>query len=422
MSSTDKFFFNGFMIKKIINNFIRAFFDLYNFIFMSKYKNTSLQSALYYSSKNILFYKGKGDKLENFTFTDKSTIQNNINKFPIKKLFTNVGSTSGTTGSPAHFYRDIKNMASEQYFLNEYFQWKGKQKVWLRGDEVFPFGSNPTKPFIKIPFFGDIYISSYHLNDKTLSIVANALKNKKNLALWAYPGSAVLLAEYCLRKNIDICFDVVATSSEKLYEHQAKIIEKAFKVKVKDLYGQGERIAAFYRCEVGHYHEIPGYSYVEYLNIKNDLYNISGTSLHNNVMPLVRYKMNDIFRVDDELCKCGATSKNIIEILGREDDYITIQNKRVPGILFAAPFQRLRNIKETQIIQRSHTNIDVLVVKNEDFNVDDKKLLERTIYGILNQKYCSISYVQFLEKDKSGKLRFIINNTIHKPSSNETVK
>jgi len=403
-----------FFIKKIINNIIRVFFNLYNYFVANSYKNIKIEETLNYCSNKIPFYEGKGDILDNYSFTNKSIIQNAFSAFPKKKVFTNVGSTSGTTGSPGYFYRDIKNMAAEQYFLNEYFQWKGKRKVWLRGDEVFPFGSKPKVPYIKIPFFGDIYISSYHLTDETLADVVDMLKKQKNMVLWAYPASAALLAEYCIRKSVKISFDVVATSSEKLYEHQAKVIEKAFNVQVKDLYGQGERVAALYRCVEGHYHEIPNYSHVEYIKIKDDLYNIAGTSLHNNAMPLIRYKMNDIFRLSQTKCGCGASSKNVIEILGREDDYITTPKGICPGILFAAPFQRLRNIKETQIIQRTKTKIDVLVVKNEAFNFEDQRLLENTIYGIITKEVCNINYVRSLEKDKSGKLRFIINHTINK--------
>lgn len=403
-----------FIVKKFINNIVRVVFDLYNIIYSSKYETIKLEERLVFCCNKINFYSENDNSIDSFPFIDKTAIQNNFGAFPKRTLFTNVGSTSGTSGSPSHFYRDIKNMAAEQFFLNEYFQWKGKRRVWLRGDEVFPFESKPKAPYIQIPFFGDIYISSYHLNDDMLDVVVGALKQHKNMALWAYPASAALLAEYCIRKDVKLSFDVVATSSEKLYEHQAKTIEKAFNVKVKDWYGQGERIAAFYRCEQDHYHEIPHYSYVEYINIKDDLYYVAGTSLHNDVMPLVRYKMNDVFRIDETPCKCGAKSINIVEILGREDDYITTPKGICPGILFAAPFQRLNNIKETQIIQRTKTKIDVLVVKNDAFNFEDKKLLEKTIYGIITKEVCNIYYVRNLEKDKSGKLRFIINHTINK--------
>jgi len=403
-----------FIFKKTINNVVRVFFDLYNRFFASNYKTIKLEERLRFCSENIPFYADKGDQIGNFPFIDKAAIQAGFNDFPKKTLLTNVGSTSGTTGSPGHFLRDIKNMAAEQFFLNEYFQWKGKKRVWLRGDEVFPYGSKPKIPYKTIPFFGDIYISSYHLNDEALGLVVEALKHHQNMVLWAYPASAALLAEYCVRKGVELSFDAVVTSSEKLYEHQATIIEKAFKVKVKDLYGQGERVAAFYRCEEGHYHEVPYYGFVEYLHIKDDLYNIAGTSLHNDVMPLVRYKMNDIFRILDTPCLCGAKSKNIVDILGRQDDYITTPKGVLPGILFAAPFQRLKNIKETQIIQRSEKVIEVLVVKNEKFNDADKALLEHLIYGVITREVCEIKYVEKLEKDKSGKLRFIINHAIKK--------
>jgi len=401
-----------FIIKKIINNIIRGLFDIHNSVYSGGYKAIKLEDRLKSYSINIPLYKGKEAYLRGFPVIDKTVIQNSFTDFPKKSKLTNIGSTSGTTGAPAHFYRDIKNMAAEQFFLNEYFQWKGKKKVWLRGDEVFPYGSKPKIPFKKVPFFGDIYISSFHLNDDSLALVVEELKKHTNLVLWAYPASAALLAEYCLRKGVKLSFDIVATSSEKMYGHQAKLIEKAFNVKVKDWYGQGERIAAFYRCAQGHYHEISHYSHVEYINVKDDLYHIVGTSLHNDVMPLVRYKMNDLFRIDKAPCQCGDKGKNVVEIIGREDDYITTSKGILPGILFAAPFQRLRNIKETQIIQHSKRDVEVLVVKNDHFNIEDEKLLEATVYGIITKAICTIKYVANLEKNRSGKLRFIINHTI----------
>ena len=78
-----------FILKKIVNNAIRFLFEIYNSIFSFKYKEITLKERLSFYSNKLPFYKGKGNQLENFSFTDKDIIQNALSEFPKKGLFTN---------------------------------------------------------------------------------------------------------------------------------------------------------------------------------------------------------------------------------------------------------------------------------------------------------------------------------------------
>ena len=84
----------------------------------------------------------------------------------------------------------------------------------------------------------------------------------------------------------------ILTSSETLVPEQKMVIEQAFMCKVFDYYGMAERAAAIHTCEHGSYHIVPEYSIVEFVRngtLEDGYYEIVGTSLNNNAMPLIRY-------------------------------------------------------------------------------------------------------------------------------------
>ena len=104
-----------FYIHKYINYLIRKLFDVYIYFNKNKFKQCkerTLKEILRLCNQKIPFYKGMGEEISNYPFISKSEIIRNKNKFPPKTLFTNIGYTSGTTGTPAAFLRDIKSMSA----------------------------------------------------------------------------------------------------------------------------------------------------------------------------------------------------------------------------------------------------------------------------------------------------------------------
>ena len=120
----------GWYYGKYKSYIIRKIFDLVMVFYKPDKKR--LEEVLAYCSENIGFYKGKGISLENYPIIDKKVLKGNMDRFINKKCrIKNVGLTSGTTGTPGKFLRDILSMATEQYFQSRYFNWKGTFKVFF---------------------------------------------------------------------------------------------------------------------------------------------------------------------------------------------------------------------------------------------------------------------------------------------------
>ncbi len=391
------------------NFLIRKIFDLITLFFKPEKK--SLGKMLSYCSRNIDFYRGMGDSLDNYPFIDKKVLRNDFDRFANKKArIKNIGITSGTTGTPGKYYRDIPSMAAEQYFQNMYFKWNGTYRVIFRGEKLFGPGHQSDKIYRTIPLINEMLVSSYHINDRTLKNLVEKLKTVKGRkSLWAYPSSAYALAEYCLKNNERLKFDVVALSSEVLMDRSRDVIEKAFQCSVKDWYGQAERVAALVRCEAGHYHEMEGYSHMEYLPVQDNTCEIVGTTLHNKIMPLVRFNMHDLVETSQEPCPCGAGGRNIVKIHGRSTDYIELPGRRLAEAPLAGLFKGMENIVEAQVIQKKDKRILIRVVRDEKFDGENEKALIGHISSVIPFELFTLEYAERIERDARGKFRHIIN-------------
>ncbi|MDO8549147.1 MAG: hypothetical protein Q7S39_03205, partial [Ignavibacteria bacterium] len=166
--------------------------------------------------------------MENYGIIDKKFISSHYNKFINKKyIFRKLSYTSGTTGSPQRYLRDVRCIAAEKYFQDKYFNWARKYIIEIRSSKLFSPEYQGRKIFKTLPFCRYMFVSAFHMQDKTLVNLVSRLKTIKNKCLWAFPSSAYMLAEYCVRNKIKLDFDVVITSSEVLHNYQSEIIMRA---------------------------------------------------------------------------------------------------------------------------------------------------------------------------------------------------
>jgi len=401
-----------FYIKKYVDFLTRKLFYLITWLFWRhSIENTFLDKTLFYCSGKIKFYRNKGSDISAYRFIDKHDVRGSYTDFINKRYkIKHKASTAGTSGTPLSFFRDLRCMVAEQYFQNLYFGWKNKYRVVLRGERIFRPGANPDKIYKCIPFIREMYISAYHISDSKLEVVVKKLSGIKNKCLWAYPSTAYLLAKYCIKKQKEVCFDFVATSSEMLFDWQIEVIEKAFKCRVKDWYGQAERVAALYRCPYGNYHDVPNYSYIEFCKYEGSLFEIAGTQYHNRIMPLVRYNTHDLAEFNEGDCPCGRKGINIKVIHGRIGDFIDTGSeiKTATG-LYCAFFKDARSIKEAQICINKENKVVIKIVRENNFNEEDEKLLLKTIGSHLPEGMFKIQYVTCLERNPSGKLNYVVH-------------
>ena len=396
-----------FYARKYVEFIVKRMFGFLGWLY--QLRPMKLAPFLRYCSGHIPFYDGKGSALEQYGELTKKQVFEHFDSFVNRRirLYTK-GFTSGTTGTPAMFLRDVRSVSMEHMFQDRYFGWKGRTMVCFRGEKLFPENYEGSVIFKRVPLIREIYVSSYHITEKGLQNLCGYLSGRKNMVLWAYPSSAFKLAEYCLRNQVHLSFEKVCTSSETLSAQQVDSIEKAFSVRILDWYGQAERVAAFTRCAYGHYHPLAGYSHIEFIRKDDFIHEVLGTTINNRVMPLIRYHVADRFVLSEAPCACGSKEPNILEIQGRTSSCV-----RLPGgiVLYESAvstrFKILKNIVESQIIQEKNGDIVMVVVKGAGFTAVDEAMLR----SVIDKTFLGMATLQFatgIKRTENGKYQYIV--------------
>jgi phenylacetate-CoA ligase len=375
-------------------------------------------------AKNSSFYsiKNESDFYES-PIINKEIIKSNYDSIFNKEYNNSFLNTGGTTGS------GLKYPVSKEFIYHQWaIFWKFRiihglnLKSWcayLIGKSMLRKDKKQPPFWIKSYSTRQLLLSLPHLNKNTVILYLQQIKSNDIKWIHAYPSALNLLASliqdmnlHKLVKSLDL--SLITTSSEILYEYQKSNIEKIFGCKVRQLYGLTEGVANIFECEESNLHVDESFSYVEFIKEDEDkeYYKIIGTQYYNKAFPLIRYDTGDhvLLYENNYKCNCGRNSRVVKEIIGREQDYLLLNDNtkrvRIGSILFRESY----NIKKAQIIQRQKGEADFLIVKGPEYSLKDEKLLINQIREFLgnNFKY-RIIYTETLHVSKNGKIQLIIN-------------
>ena len=347
----------------------------------------------------------------------KAVVRDNYSQFKARRAAWPVfkAHTSGSTGSPAVFLRDIQSISAEQAVSERYWGWSGwrpgRKRATLRGDVIVPVAQTQP-PFWKIDSFSnELLLSGYHLSDANLALYAGEIKKFGAEDLYAYPSTAHLLADFCIRRETTLSFTAVYTSSEQLFDHQKETIEKAFTCRVFDWYGQAERVAGIGHCAHQNYHVMEDYSFVEFLPASDELHEVVGTSFHNRIMPLIRYRTGDLVELEaDDSCACGLAFRRVKRISGRETACLRTPDGRFVSILNHIP-RGVRHLREIQFVQDSLETIRLKVVTDETFSAADQALLLKNAREhISHDIHFKVERVSHIERSRTGKFIPVVSH------------
>ena len=143
-----------------------------------------------------------------------------------------------------------------------------------------------------------LYCSPYFLNEKNCKIILKYLEKWKVNFLRGYPSSVVLLSRYAQKFDIKLNhLKSIFVASEFLSDADRKEIEKIFKVKIFNHYGQAETTCMFHQlfADDKSLYNLEYYGNSELIaTSKKNIYRLIATNLWNNVMPLIRYDTGDL--------------------------------------------------------------------------------------------------------------------------------
>lgn len=399
------------------------------------YQNRLLKKMIQHCYRHVPYYRDlfqrEGLKPEDFRtikdleilpIIDKKQVQSELDRFISKKhhnFLCNIGTTSGSTGTPGKFIRDFDAINFEHAVV--WRQWKqagdnGKKRVSLRGDIIVP-SSQSEPPFWRYnPANRELQMSSYHLSpDKSIHYIDKILEFQPKI-LYCGPSMGHVLAKFFRHHGIDYQFDAVFTSSESLERHVRHYIEEVFQCRLYDWYGQAERVAAIGQCRHNHYHIQEDYSIVELLPGSADgSYELVGTQLHNYVMPLLRYRTQDFVYLtgkpnEYKKCACGSAFRTVEHILGRSYGYLLTPEGYHIAITAHIPVG-VDNVIETQFYQEKQGEVILKVLTNGNFTETDReRLVMNTLKHTSPHMKVRVEEVSEIPRGPNGKFINIVSN------------
>lgn len=290
-----------------------------------------------------------------------------------------MGQTSGSTGTPIAYYHSIQSFRKMSSLFRSFRRYHGihnhDKKVRFGGRLIIPYEQKKPPFWITDYANNTLYLSLLHFTETNMIDFVTVIADFQAREFSGYPSSIYLLAEYCLRHQIDKLRPwCVITDSETLLDYQRVTIEQAFQCSVVDYYGisETEGILAG-QCHYGNYHLIPQSAYVEVLDQKGNplpnevIGNIHVTSLTNDCFPLIRYQVGDLGAISTELCNCGLQTRLLKGLEGRIDDVVTTPEGRKIGRLDHL-FKCDIDIREAQIVQEEQGVYHFNIVPGETFS------------------------------------------------------
>src|SRR3569833_2272178 len=177
------------------------------------------------------------------------------------------------------------------------------------------------------------------------------------------------------------------------------------------------RIAYATECERGSLHVNTDYSYVEIVDEDgkptDDEGYVVGTTFHNGLMPLLRYRMSDRTRWRRTACACGRTYPVIEPVTGKyEDTLYGSRGQRISPSVVTFAFKSLRGIKCSQVAQTDEGAWEVRVVPDASFSEAERnRLVENDKQHDEPGNHDTVREVAEIARTSAHKYRWIVNES-----------
>lgn len=354
-------------------------------------------------------------EIEKIPFLTKDIIRkefNNLYNSEIHKRSYLNHTTSGSTGEKLKFLlpTELSYKKNTAFLYRFYAMWgiRPKDKRVTIGGRVF----TKKPPFwIYNRFENQLLMSAHDLSNDTVASYIRKIDSFRPVFIQGHPSAILVMAKYILEQKIKhkLNLKAIFTTGETLIEEDQKIIELAFCCKVAQQYGSGENCfsAQQVRNERGYLINYE-HGFVELIG-DSDIKEVVVTSLQNNVMPFIRYRMNDFVQVvEPNNSKQFNLPILFDEVIGRTDDILILKNgstilpvtirMNIKPLLFHGTNYQLVQISE------NHFNLNLF----DPMKVLDSKRFLMKLSEILGEGiHIDIFYVDSLVS-AGGKIRNVI--------------
>lgn len=332
--------------------------------------------------------------------------------------------TGGSTGTPLVLFisEEIshrRNAAARRSNL-----WTG----WRVGEAVGAVWGNPSLPRsakerLRHELLDPvIYLDTMALSPASVRAFARQWRRERPTLLFGHAHSLYLLARTVADLGIDdIRPRAILSTSMMLLAPERALIETVFGLRVFDRYGCEE--VGLIGCECDQHagmHLNLDHVVVEFLRADGtpaapgEMGFVVVTDLINDVMPLIRYRVEDLAAPIAAACPCGRGLPLMDRVAGRVADFLFREDgARVAGIsLIENTLTRIPGVEQMQIVQEQLDRIVLRIVPDEGVAIDARPALQRYFESTFPGAHVDIELVSAIPREANGKYRFAICKVI----------
>lgn len=373
-------------------------------------------------------FRGRED-LTRIPVLTRETVKSRIEDLKSRRpgdLAPGHGHTSGTTGSPLSVFYSSDVIAMNYAVMDRQYRWadarlarEGDRVAVVRGNVIVPLSQKKPPFWRHNRSLNQLLMSSFHLTPDNLTHYYEALDAFRPQIVDGYPSSLYVLAKVLLNRNQRMPLKAAVTSSETLFDFQREAIEKAFQCRVFDYYAAAERVVFAVECDhhQGH-HLCEEYGVTEILDEGGTALPagqegvMTGTSLHNIGMPMIRYQTTDRTALKAASCDCGRPLPLMEDVTTKAEDMLRLRDGRlIPPSVLTHPFKPLDCIEASQIVQQDLDHLIVRLLPRSEYSEHHGKQLVRDLKARLGQDMkIEIQLVDTMPRTARGKFKWVISH------------
>ena len=309
--------------------------------------------------------------------------------------------TGGSTGEGLSFY------TSRDFRRSQWLTWlRGwsengvpihENKIWLGGKSIFPSWYDRFWVYSKIS--KTLYLNIYKLKSNNEAELLRLIEKYQIRWVHGYPSTVTEFV--CLYPLISDRIEFATVSSETLMENQSSIM-KSHGIKVVNHYGMSEGVINISHVN-GEWVSDDDFAVLQRPG-KNGVSPAIGTSYTNKAFPLINYSVDDTLVFDE---------KRVLDILGRQDDYVTLLSGKKLHRLDHL-FKGLEAIIKAQLVQfeRGQVTCILRIASSSPSAISsvEESIKERLNNMVTESFEIDFDYNRDFIVSKNGKVKMVVNN------------
>lgn len=334
--------------------------------------------------------------------------------------------TGGSSGQPLVFYvgraRNSHDVAAKWRATRWWGVDIGDSEAVIWGSPIEHGAQDRIKAW-RDAMLRSTLLPAFEMSEARLDEFVRWLRRHRPRMLFGYPSALHYIAQHAERRGIrldDLSVQVAFVTSERLYDEQRAVIERAFACRVANGYGGRDAGFIAHECPHGGMHISAEDLVVETVDDEGRAVpagapgEIVVTHLATAEFPFVRYRTGDVGVLDDKVCACGRGLPLLRDLQGRTTDFVVAADGTVMhGLALIYVIRDLPGIEGFKVTQHTRMSTQVELVPDKQFS---PSVVPQIIAGFRKRLGAEVDVrvetVAAIAPEKSGKYRYIVSHAL----------